>query len=84
MAIISKEELSRIEIIGKFKNVQVKVDNVILDNGVEIARTSHRHVIAPGDDYSQELQDVQAACQLYHNQDVIDAYSAFIASHQAR
>ena len=56
--------------------VQVRTATKIMDNGVEISRTFHRHVVTPGDDYSQEDAKVQAICAIVQTADVIAAYQA--------
>lgn len=60
--------------------VQVRTRTSILEDGKQIGGSYHRHVIAPGDDYSAEDARVQAICAATHTQDVIDAYKASIAS----
>lgn len=60
--------------------VQVRTRMSILEDGKQIGGSYHRHVIAPGDDYSAEDARVQAICAATHTQDVIDAYKASIAS----
>ncbi len=79
MTITKAIEVSKIEIVGQFKHVQVKTDTVLLEDGVELSRSSHRHVVTPGDDYSSESADVQAICSVVHTQAIIDAYQAHIA-----
>jgi len=66
----------KVEIVGDFSHVQVRVATVIKRDGEEISRSFHRHVVAPGDDYSAEDAKVQAVCAAVHTQDVIDAYAA--------
>ena len=39
-----------------------------------ISGTYHRHVIAPGQDYSQEDARVQAICAAMHTPEVVAAY----------
>jgi hypothetical protein len=56
--------------------VQVRVATKIMDDGVEVNRTFHRHVIVPGQDYSQEDVKVQAICAVIQTPDVIAAYEA--------
>jgi hypothetical protein len=47
---ITKEIISdKIEIIGKFKAVQCREVTVIKEDGVEIGRSYHRHVLHPSD-----------------------------------
>ena len=56
--------------------VQVRVKTAILEDGKHISGTFHRHVVAPGDDYSGEDARVQAICAATHTASVIAAYKA--------
>lgn len=60
--------------------VQVRTKTAILEDGVQISGTFHRHVINPGDDYSGEDARVQAICAATHTDEVIAAYKAAIAA----
>jgi len=76
MALTEESFADKVEIVGDFSHVQVRVATVIKRDGEEISRSYHRHVVAPGDDYSAEEAKVQAICAAVHTQDVIDAYAA--------
>jgi hypothetical protein len=56
--------------------IQVRTKTAIMEDGVQISGTYHRHVVAPGDDYSQENARVQAICEATHTAEVISAYLA--------
>jgi hypothetical protein len=56
--------------------VQVRTATRIMDNGAVVASSYHRHVVAPGDDYSQEDAKVQAICAAVHTPEVVAAYQA--------
>jgi hypothetical protein len=56
--------------------VQVRTKTAILEDGEQISGTFHRHVVAPGDDYSAEDARVQAICKTTHTKDVVAAYKA--------
>ena len=56
--------------------VQVRTKTAILEDGETISSTFHRHVVAPGDDYSAEDARVQAICAAVHTEEVIAAYKA--------
>jgi len=56
--------------------VQVRTKTAIMEDGKQISGTYHRHVVAPGDDYSQEDPRVQAICGVTHTPEVISAYIA--------
>ena len=76
MALSEKQVIDKIEVVGDYKHVQVRVATIIEKDGVEISRTFHRHVVSPGDDYSDESLDVQKICKAMHIKSVIDAYLA--------
>lgn len=61
-------------------SVQVRTKTTIMENDVQISSTLHRHVVAPGDDYSNEDDRVKAICDATHTADVIAAYKAAIAA----
>lgn len=56
--------------------VQVRTKTAIMEDGKQISGTYHRHVVCPGDDYSNEDARVQAICAATHTSDVIAAYQA--------
>ena len=56
--------------------VQVRIKTAVNEDGKPISGTFHRHVIAPGDDYSAENAKVQAICATVHTAEVIAAYLA--------
>ncbi len=73
--------LEKIEIVDRIEViengcVQVRTKTAIKEDGVEISSKFHRHVVAPGDDYSAENAKVQAICAATHTDDVIAAYKA--------
>jgi len=67
-----------IDLIETIENgcVQVRTCTRILEDGTQIGGTFHRHVVAPGDDYSVEDARVQAICTVVHTDEVIAAYKA--------
>lgn len=56
--------------------VQVRTKTAIMEDGKQISGTFHRHVVAPGDDYSGEDARVQAICSATHTAGVVAAYKA--------
>lgn len=77
---ISKNE--KVDLIEVLENgcVQVRIKTAIIEDEKQISSTFHRHVVAPGDDYSAENSNVQAICAVVHTADVIAAYKAAIAA----
>ena len=76
MALTEQTTIGKIEIVGKHNTVQVRTDTIIMRDGVEISRNYSRHVVQPGDDYSNEDAGVQAVCAAVHTPEVIAAYAA--------
>ena len=47
MAITKEIVQDKIEVVGDFKHIQVRTATVIKEDGVEISRSYHRHVVLP-------------------------------------
>jgi hypothetical protein len=56
--------------------LQVRTKTAIKEDGVEISSKFHRHVVAPGDDYSGGDTRVQGVCAALHTAQAIEAYKA--------
>jgi hypothetical protein len=82
MALTEENIIDKYEIVGPYKHVQCRHAAVIKRDGVEISRSFHRHVIAPGDDVSGEPTEVQAICAAVHTPEVIAAYQEHLANSQ--
>jgi len=80
MAITKETQIGKIEVVGKYKSVQVRTDIVVIEDGEELSRKYHRHSLAPDADITNEHSEVQAVCNAVWTQDVKDAYETFKAS----
>jgi hypothetical protein len=78
------EKVISVDLIEVVENgsIQVRTKTAIKEDGVEISSKFHRHVVAPGDDYSAEDAKVQAICAVLHTADVVAAYQAKLAEQQ--
>jgi len=90
MAITKEVEISKIEVVNTW-NIQVATDTVIKEDGTEISRSRHRHVLQPftstkdGDDkwthsatdISGEEASVQAIANAAWTDDVKAAYKTW-------
>ena len=45
MAITKRTEEDKIEVVGPYKSIQVRTATVIEEDGVELSRSFHRHVL---------------------------------------
>jgi len=72
------EKVNVVDLIEIVENgcVQVRTKTAIMEDGKEISSSFHRHVVAPGNDYSQEDARVKAICAATHTRTVVDAYKA--------
>ena len=77
MAITKETQIGKIEVVGKYKSVQVRTDTVVIEDGNELSRKYHRHFLMPDADISTEHSEVQAVCNAVWTQDVKDAYATF-------
>jgi hypothetical protein len=73
MALEKIQMVDRIEVVED-GSVQVRTKTAIMEDGKQISGTFHRHVIAPGDDYSNEDARVKSICKATHTKDVVTAY----------
>ena len=80
MAITKETIQDKIEVVGDFKQIQVRTATVTKEDGVELSRSFHRHVVAPDSDSSNESADVKAMVKQFHTDAVKKAYKAHIES----
>ena len=82
MAIIKETLIGQMEIVGKYKSVQVRTDTIVKEDDLELSRSYHRHVLHPDADITNEHADVQAVCNAVWTQDVKDAWTTFKANQE--
>jgi hypothetical protein len=88
---LTKEYEYDCEVRGPHKAIQVRRATIVKDDGDEISRTFHRHVLHPrtktggtwGDtDISGEEASVQAVCNAVWTDSIKSAYEAFVDSQE--
>ena len=79
MALSELTEYDKIEVVGKYKAVQVRKATVIEKDGTELTRSYERYVLTPDMDLSQrsEPNEVTAICNAVWTQEVKDAWKAY-------
>ena len=75
MELTKQVVVDKIEVIESGA-VQVRTATRILEGDSIVSQTFHRHVVAPGADYSAEDARVKAICKATHTAAVIAAYKA--------
>ena len=82
MAITKELIEDKIEIVGDYKHVQVRTATVIKEDGVELNRSFHRHVVNCLDDISEQSAEVQAICNAVWTDELKAAYQEHLDSQQ--
>ena len=82
MALEENSVVDKIEVLLN-GSIQVRRRDQILKDGVEVAATYHRHVIAPGADTSAEDPRVAAIAAATWTDEVIAAYQALLPQEEA-
>ena len=75
MALTKETVIDKIEVTENGV-VQVRQATKIIEDGNELSKSYHRWIIAPGQDYSDQPDNVKAICAVAHTPAVIAAYQA--------
>ena len=95
MAITKETVIEKIEVVGSW-NVQVATDTVIKEDGTEISRSRHRHVLQPctsskdsddkwthtATDISAEATEIQAIANAVWTDTVKANYKTFVENQE--
>ncbi len=69
--------------IWEFSSVNVRTATIIREDGTDLSRSFHRHVVMPDAEITGEDADVQAICNVVFTQTCKDNYQAFIDAQDA-
>jgi urease accessory protein UreE len=78
MALTKEIVVDKIEVL-EMGQVQVRTATRVLEDGVQLSSSFHRHVLAPGDDLSEQDAKVSAIATATWTPAVISAYEAMMA-----
>ena len=79
MAITKEVTYDKIEVVGDYKQVQCREATIIKEDGVELTRSFHRHVLHPDSDISGEPQETQDICNAVWTDEVKASWATFKA-----
>ena len=82
MALSKTVLVDKIEVLERAQ-VQVRTATVIAEDGVELSRSFHRHVLEPGDDTTGQDDRVVAVAAATWTADVVSAWAAIVAAREA-
>lgn len=72
----TNDKIEVLQLAAGYPCVQVRTATIIAEDGVEISRTFHRHVLTPDADLSAEGADVQTIAGAVFTDEAKAAYAA--------
>ena len=81
MALTKETIVDKIEVLEQGQ-VQVRTATRVLEDGVALSSSFHRHVLVPGDDLSGQDAKVSAIATATWTPEVVTAYEAMIAAQE--
>ena len=81
MALSKTVAPDRLEVLEQGQ-VQVRTATIVSEDGVELSRAFHRHVLEPGDDTSGEAQRVQDVAAATWTAQVVADWDAWVAANR--
>lgn len=81
MAITKTTEIGSMNVLP-MGQIQVRTDTIIKEDGVELSRTYHRHVVEPDTDITNEDQRVKDISATVHTDACKTAWTEFKASQE--
>ena len=80
MALSKQTTEDKIEIVGDFKHIQIRTKTSVMEDGVELSASFHRHTLAPNDDISGQSAEVQAVCNAVWTDELKVAFEAHVSA----
>ena len=81
MALTKETIVDKIEVL-EMGQVQVRTATRVLEDGVALSSSFHRHVLAPGDDLTEQDAKVSAIATATWTPEVVTAYEEMIAAQE--
>ena len=81
MSLTKEILIDKIEIVEN-GTVQVRQVTKIMEDGNELSKSFHRWTIAPGQNYSDQPDNVKAICAAAHTPAVIAAFQALLEANR--
>ena len=75
MALTERQEY-KVEVIPPFRIIQIRRADIIERDGVEIARSYHRHTVVPGENVVDEPSIVEQIANAIWTPAIVEAYQA--------
>lgn len=82
MALEKSTKQDKIEIVdvGAWKNIQVRTATIVTEDGTELSKSYHRHVVDPNSDLTNESEEVKKLAEIYFTDDAKAKHKEFVDS----
>ena len=77
MALEKEVRCDKYEIVGRFKHIQCRTATIVKEDGVELSRSFHRHVLTPDMDVSSESDEIKGMADALWTDAVKEAWADF-------
>ena len=82
MATFTERQEHKLEIIPPYNIIQCRRADIVEKDGKEVGRTYHRHIRVPGEDVSNDCEELQSVAAALWTDEVIANYTSYIASRE--
>ena len=79
MALEKEVRCDKYEIVGRYKHIQCRTATIVKEDGVELSRSFHRHVLQPDSDISGESDEIKALASAIWTDEIKAAWAEFQA-----
>ena len=76
----TREDKIELLAVQTWTNIQVRTATIVTDDGVELSRNFHRHVLDPNSDVSGQSDEVKKLAEIYFTDDAKAKHKAFMDS----
>ena len=74
MALTKKEIVGKVEVLGEWKHLQVRMDTIVEEDGKELTRKYWRRAYTPDSDLEDAPEDVKRIAELFWTEEHIQNY----------
>ena len=76
MALEKEVRCDKYEVVGRYKHIQCRTATIVKEDGVELSRSFHRHVLSPDMDVSGESDEIKGMASALWTDEVKAAWAA--------
>tara|TARA_R110000851_G_C12919676_1_gene550157 strand:- start:19 stop:267 length:249 start_codon:yes stop_codon:yes gene_type:complete len=76
MALTKNIEIDKIEIVGEYKNIQVREATIIKEDDTELSRSFHRYALSPDADLTGQPQEIIDIANIMWTDEIKASYQA--------